>query len=294
MSDHELMNPWGVDDDGDIYPDEFPDGYEARKRTGAPVIGRRVQMVSQVSGAGPDVIVSRTQLISMRDSRPRQWLVTFGQAATPNGGNPWEQNFDGQPNFFVGAGLFNAPAVPSNTASTGAVLQVLMRWAAGGASAETRFDYPQLGNSFSVTADSLDINVAPRSDVAQNPMAPELVPVVSAWMVPGRAADPTPLRWSEDRVSFGAGESRWWSLKPFARRLRIVAPLATSIAGQFIAQAGAAFGTQGLRTIRGVQAAAGLGVDIVVDIPAAAQVFSLTNTSAVGSDVYVESYIGFV
>jgi hypothetical protein len=95
-----------------------------------------------------------------------------------------------------------------------------LRWGAGGTAFETQFDYPQHGAIFGVTADTFDL-VALFND----PSVVVAVPDIGAFMVPGVAADPTPLHWLETSqgltVTPAAGSLRFWAVKPWARQVRI-------------------------------------------------------------------------
>jgi hypothetical protein len=66
---------------------------------------------------------------------------------------------------------------------------------------------------------SLNVDIA---EAADTPYATaEEVPIVGAFMVPGIASDPAPLRWSEHSVGIDAGDTAAWAVKPYARQLRI-------------------------------------------------------------------------
>ncbi len=254
--------------------------------------GVRQRMLTQARASGALVDLVNTQLISARLDVPRQFIITMAQATIPNGTTPWEQNWDGA--AAIGS-VFTAPGIPTISLSSVTLafqLQCIMRWAAGGVSYETRFDYPVAGGSFGVTADQLDLNVFIRPG-QQLGIEPEIVPVIGAWMVEGQAADPTPMRWAERPIIANAASTHYWSVKPYARKLHIVAPLTTLITGQFFAVSGIG-ATVGLREFRAQEPTAGAGVDTFVDVPAGAEIVSIVNSGSAASTIYAEWHMGFV
>lgn len=270
--------------------------------------GARQRMLSTDIGGGL-VRVQRTQLISARVDEPRQFLVTLAQIATEQGSTPWEASFDGYLGTWVPPGLvFNAPAVPSVSVGGvfSTVLQCNLRWGAGGVSYTAAFDYPVAGGSFGITADTIDINVGFRGNASPGGIEPERVPVIGAFMVEGVAADPQPLRWAESTRAFAPGEFLWWSVKPYARKLRLMCPFAGTVGGmvwgQFYCLNGPFPAFAGLRQFMLTDTNGGSGppgIDAVIDVPPGAEFFSLYNVPAaqggagVGTLVYPEWQIGY-
>lgn len=268
------------------------------------------QRMNSVDIAGGLVRVEKTQLISARVDAPRQFVVTLQQISTAQGSTPWEASFDGYLGTWVPPNLvFNAPAVPSVSVGGqfSTVLQCNLRWGAGGVSFTAAFDYPVMGGSFGIVADTMDINVGFRGNALPTGIEPDRVPVIGAFMVEGVAADPTPLRWAESTDAFAPGEFLWWSVKPYARRLRLMLPFAATagglVYGQFYALNGPFPAFAGLRQfiLKDTNGGSGPpGIDAVIDVPHGAEFFSLYNVPAagggngIGSLVYPEWLIGYV
>lgn len=254
--------------------------------------------------------IEATQLISARFDEPRQWLMTLQCPSKEKGSTPWVNNLDNYQGTFVPPGglIFSGPTWPSTAAPDYfSLLQCTMRWGAGGVSFITQFDYPATGGVFGVTADTIDINVDVKGSTnVQTFMQPDNVPVVGAFMVEGVAADPTPLRWQENRglVPVGGIGAHFYTVKPFARKVRIVAPFDSLTGGgggnqlyiQWMALVGPGPGLGNVSTTVLVDtetAGLGGGINAVLDVPQGAQLMLMNVLNGVQTNVFVEWYIGF-
>lgn len=262
----------------------------------AAVIGRQVPMRSVVAAGG--VTLADTQLISMRVQDPRQWVVTLQQPVKGGQQQPWAENFDGAayepPPGPPGPSIFGAPSLPAQASGVTSKLQCNLRWGAGGVSFLTRFDYPMAGATFGVTADSFDLDVFVQAPGGQQAIPAASVPVVGGFMVPGIAAEATPLRWLDVTAQVGVGLFADWSVKPYARRVRVIAPTTDKVGISFITLNGASI-VFVLGTTNRFETEAGAGVDAVVDIPAGTEIVRLFNSSAAGPKAITpEWWIGLV
>lgn len=185
-------------------------------RSNAVNIGKQAQLtLAGVDVNGVVSVARETQLISMQQDRPRQWVVTLQQPTrTESLVNPWlSSDIDG--GEWVSdypPGVFTAPDLAGTSP-----MRVALRWGAGGASFQTEFDYPMAGAAFGVTADTFNLNVLVLPQSFANI---GLVPTVGAFMVPGIAADPSPLTWQDVPATINASAAVW-AVKPFARRVRV-------------------------------------------------------------------------
>lgn len=260
----------------------------------APNVGRAQPMIT-TPAAGGLVTLNDTQLISARVDQPTQWLITVLQAAKPNAPTPWVSNFDGSP--YTGAAQLGAPTVPQQAGIPLSALQMRIRWGAGGVRYQTAFDYPVAGGAFGVTADMVDIDVTLRSGIAQQAIDPSQIPVVGAFMVPGQAADPSPLRWLEADTAIAQLAGASWSVKPYARQLRVDARGCTKATLAWFILSGAAPNTQQLKAINLVEKTAGEGIAALVDVPAQAEIVgitAITNTGGTPTSFFLEWYMGLV
>lgn len=259
-------------------------------------IGNQRPMAT-VPAAGGLVTLDNTQLVSMRVDNPRQWAVTLQQPTIPNGVQPWAQDFDGRtynPPPGPPVSVFGAPLIPATASGVTSKLQALLRWGAGGVSFLARFDWPMAGGVFGVTADQFDLSVfVDNGGSAQQGIAPAQVPVIGAFMVPGQPSDPTPLRWYDKPppADIGVGAFADWSVKPYARRVRVISP-APLVGISFLTCNGAGI----VYVIGGVarkESAAGAGIDAVVDIAAGAEIVRVFNgDGAVARSINVEWWMG--
>jgi hypothetical protein len=214
-------------------------------------------------------------------------VIAIAQAAPQfSGVSPWESNWDGTGITFpiAAPNVFTGPQLPFG----GNALAMKLRWGAGGTSFETRFDYPVAGASFGVTADMVDLSALPRG-VIPTYANPGLVPIVGAFMVPGVAADPSPLRWfdvASGLLSSAGIAVAMWSVKPYARRVRVELLGGPSASVDIIFE-----DTAG--SIISQQRVAAPGT-FIVDVPAQATILEVSNNTATNISVRVEWYIGFV
>jgi hypothetical protein len=248
--------------------------------------GRRVRLTTQQNGAG-QYIVQSTQLISARVKQPREWVVTLLQAS--KGGHavgPWEYT-EGSATWPADA---TVPVIPIGAQQR---MQVALRWGAGGASFTSKFDYPDAGGAFGITADTLDLNVAFKQPATSTPYTSlDDVPMVGAWMVEGRAADPTPLRWREISKGLGGAgaTAAFWTVKPWSRKLHVSTGSGTAPAGALLQFLDGASALLWEKSLAGASAAI---VDVEIDVPAEAVGIKITN-GATPAIYYLEWKIGLV
>lgn len=256
------------------------------------VIGRRTTLSTQ-PGTGGLIVSGPTQLISARTGSPKQWLITLMQPTTSRSGiNPWGSTFDGGAFPPVPPAIFTAPVLPDQAQG----MQVRLRWGAGGVAFETAFDYPAAGGAFGLTAEYVDLNVGFKAPVVAPYATADLVPIVGAFMVPGSAADPSPLRWLDvpGNLTTSALATRSWAVKPFARSVRLsfagaMAPVGTipDIQVAFLDTNNASLWLQNYDVIAGQT-----GLILDVEVPRQATVMSLTHNGAPVIGVVVEWVIG--
>jgi hypothetical protein len=160
---------------------------------------------------------------------------------------------------------------------------------------ETAFDYPAVGAAIGVTADTMFVDVGFRAGAAV-PVYAALasVPVIGAFMVPGIAADSTPMRWRElgdlgtGFTTIVAGEDAFWAVKPYARRLRLASPdIATRYLVDWLDTAGATLWSERVNL-------AGIGDARVLNVPAQATVIRVVSNSAAPSSWSLEWEMGLV
>jgi hypothetical protein len=207
-------------------------------------LGNVVKLNAHRISPGGGWSIDPTQLITANVPQSRQWVVTILQAKTDNGSTPWVfsegQNVTGGPN--------NVPAFPEYSDS----LMCDIRFGAGGASSRVAFDYPAAGSTLGLTCDSFDLSVQMRSTMmglnAPQFTYPTLadIPMVGAFMVHGIPTD-SELTWTETATTIGASQEMWYTVKPYARRLRgWVAGSPGSPTVRFVNSAGSAFWKQPL------------------------------------------------
>jgi len=254
--------------------------------TGA-VYGRRAVMNREGTALLP------TQLISARDKgAPKQWCVTLAPPSTDNGSIPWESSFDGAVFPPVPPAIFTAP-IFAGSASNAVLnaLQLNLRWGAGGVAFQTRFDYPQMGGVFGIIADHVTLDAVFRGGrtFPGGAPTPATTPVLGAFMVEGKVADPSPLRWLEKFQTLDA-VGIWWAIKPYSRAVRIsvVSAGAQNILVEFADSNG--------NVIRAESFAVPVtaGVTVTYDLTSIATLVKLTADVETGSAVSVEWKIGLV
>lgn len=274
----------------------------------SPIRGRRIPL--NMEGLPPNIVPKGAQLISSREDIARQWVITLAPVTTVGQPTlPWQstqRNGTSGPDFDGGLvappgnpPTFTAPALPMAAAlSSGQQpgLQATLRWGAGGVAWETAFDYPAAGGVFGITADAVDLNVALkvlRGAYAVFATAGE-VPVVGAFMVPGQAASPTPLRWVEDSQAIAFGTSRFWAVKPFARTLLLSETSSTAftkpIRVNWVDKNNNSVWTDEIN-----QAASAVGFRHMLDVPPGAVAIEVANTDpAVNAVMWLQWFIGLV
>lgn len=255
-------------------------------------IGRRITLASELRPAG--YVVKPTQLISARVPEPLQWVITLMQPVTGGSGvNPWVSTFDGGAYPPVPPAIFTAPVLPLNT--TG--MQLVLRWGAGGCSFETQADYPARGGAFGVVADTLDLNVMFRGEPLPYASA-DLIPVVGAFMVEGQSPESAPLRWLDvpGNLTTAATATRYWAVKPYARRVRVsftgaMAPVGTipDLQVAFLDTNNNTLWVENYETI-----ANQTGLNLELNIPAQATLMSLTHNGAPVIAATVEWMLGLI
>jgi hypothetical protein len=165
----------------------------------------------------------------------------------------------------------------------------LLRWGAGGTAFTTRFDYPVHGAIFGVTADTFDLRVHWSEEVV-----PE-IPDIGAFMVPGIAADPSPLHWLELLVLAvppfpGPGNIIKWAVKPWAREVRVAV---SNPAGLVIGAVQATWlNTSGAVVFSERLQIPNSGQPFSLEVPGAATVLTIANLSVNSVDLFVEWQIG--
>ncbi len=263
----------------------------------AAVQGRQVKL--DTIGAEPNLAAVATQLISARVNESRQWLMTLMPPTKGDSGVlPWISTFDGShdaPGSLIAPEVFTAPVLPA-TSGFEPSLRVALRWGAGGTAWTTAFDYPGNGGVFGITADTVDLNVSVTG--ANTVFATQgLVPIVGAFMVPGQAADPSPLRWAERGQVIATTLSRYWAVKPYARRLHIRIPLSGAMVRppnlSWLDAAGNGLVIETL-TMSGISGTNTAHVDQTVNVPSQAVAVGVTNNDAASITVYLEWEIGLV
>jgi hypothetical protein len=243
----------------------------------------RIVTVNADAFPGPTFRLLETGIITARFEEAMQWVITLTPPLAQNSGViPYISTIDGT---IAPAGIYTAPVMPAG-ADSGS--QCSLRWGAGGVAFTTRFDYPAHGAIFGLTADTLDLKFSP--DPAAGSIS--AVPQVGAFMVPGVAADPTPLRWLEPQRSLAAfpaaGFTRQWAVKPYARKLKL-AVTGAGVGGEFQINW---TDTAGISLMIERYTKTDTGEVIVTDIPSMATIAFVANLSATLIDVVLEWQIG--
>ena len=257
---------------------------------GRPNFGRLVQAnVVAVTGGFQ---LAPTLLIADTEPKPQQWMVTIAPPVQSNNTLlPWYSSFDGTatvPNNNPASGGYNfgAPLLPV----LGLTCQV--RWGAGAATFTTQFDYPYNGAVFGVTAETLYLEVLLKQGQAPITYATMAeVPYIGAFMVEGRPANPTPLRWLDVGaiVPATASGTIYWPVRPFARTLDLYITNGSPAADFELVWCNAD-GTAVYTT--SFQLATTTG-NFSFDIPPTAIAWSLTQTGASAPSVQPVSEISF-
>jgi hypothetical protein len=248
--------------------------------------GFQKRMLTTPSGAG--VQLQPTPLVRANLAQPRQWLVTLFAPTRGAQPLPYRSTFDGT-NAVPTSATFGAPTFNA----AGLILQTLqlhVMWGAGGVRNETIFDYPLVGGTFSITADSMDINAQMRSAEPVVYGATEDIPVISGFYVPGAPVDPTPMAWLEFPVALAGLADIWYAIKPFSKSVHLMVGT-TGVAVERIGvewynTAGAQIaGTEHLQQAPG-------SFDLTLEPPHVATLLHVVNRTAVAKSLTVEWGIG--
>jgi hypothetical protein len=244
-----------------------------------PSANRGRSTVMGTTGALGALTLIPTLLIAEEHPDPNEWVITIAPPTTQLQGPtiPYNQAvpIDGTTTPPTTANT-NLPALP------GAGLQMNLRWASGGITFNTQFDYPVLGGTFGLTAETVNLDVVLKPWPLPVTFASvNVVPVVAAFMTPGRAADPTPLYWQEQPTGVTEATSAYWIVKPYARKLHITSTGIVFTAGdQVFIEWGAIANGALFREQIAIQGPAGNGyIDSVFDVPAGAQYVRFANTA---------------
>lgn len=242
--------------------------------------GRRTVMLTQPFGG--NVTLLPTPLIRASKLQPRQWLVTMMAPTIGAGSTPYAATFDGDAYPPAGGDIYTAPLLPDIPAA----LQVAVQWGAGGVRYETKFDYPALGGTFSVTADAMDVFATVKNPQAIVYVAAN-VPVIGAFFVEGAPVDDTPMAWAEEGINVLAAGAPAWSVKPFAKELLLIAePAITDLRVQWLNTLGTVLSQLDFAAV------AGNSYNLRLDVPRQATVVRVTNRGAVAGGVWLEWGIG--
>lgn len=156
------------------------------------------------------VVLAPTQLVQWHSPEPTQYIVTLAQAQRDANAVPWQMPAEG------GTAIIptNIPTIPSGADA----LMCDIRFGVAGASTRVLFDYPSAGGTFGITADAIELTVRTRKTPSDT--LATVVPQVGAMLVEGIATS-SEMTWTEAGVTFVANTSRYWTVKPFAKTLRV-------------------------------------------------------------------------
>lgn len=235
------------------------------------------QTVMQSVPVSGGLQIKETTLIADVRAGQNEWMITLSpptRADNP-GTIPWQSSFDGTTTPPTSGANFSAPELPTLG------LQVLLRFASGGAAFTTRFDYPYNGGVFGVSCEMLNLDVAPKP--GQTPITyatPADLPFLGASMTEGAPANSMPLRWTDIAASVAANSAAatFWPVRPYARSLDIYAngsANAVLTLEWFNASAG-----QVLPTLEIVASATGTFTARGLDVPPSAQGLAISNSGA--------------
>jgi hypothetical protein len=255
------------------------------------ITGKRTRL--DFNGLPPNLKPKSTQLISARNLAPRQWVVTLMQPVSGDSGiSPWISTFDGGIVYPpVAPAIFTAPQMPASAFEPG--LQVTIRWGAGGAAWQTKFDYPAVGGMFGITADALDLDVDFRDPAAIAVYATEgQIPVIGAFMVEGVNIEPTPLRWREDPVDLATNVPAFWAIKPYARRLRLATHVDTTLIVSWLDRTGNNLWQDIVRPAVGNGAVTALGVEAILPVVQNAVAIAVNSDAVAVAVINLEWQIG--
>lgn len=185
-----------------------------------PNRGRQTAMNSIATSGGFNVVA--TQLIADVEPKPQQWMITIGPPmAQSQVSLPWQSTFDGTTNG-PSSSNFQAPVLPVLG------LQCFLQFRAGAVAYQSAFDYPYNGAVFGLTADTVQLDVVLKQ--GQTPIlypTQAAIPVIGAFMVEGRPATQSPLRWMDVPAVLAISSAltpTFWPVRPFARKLTLICP----------------------------------------------------------------------
>jgi hypothetical protein len=227
-----------------------------------------------------------TSLLRANMPIPRQWLVTLAAPMRGPQPLPYRATFDGT-STAPDATNFGAPPLVS-VGQPLETLQVTLRWGAGGVRSQTAFDYPMLGGTFSVTADSMDVGVTSKYGSAVTFGSAGEIPIVAGWYVEGAPVDDTPMGWSELPCTIAALGNAYFSVKPYAKELLVSITDADQVRVEWQNAAGATLAV--VRVFANV--ATSPGDQPVLQVPRQAVVARVVNDGASPVSVYLEWGIG--
>lgn len=179
--------------------------------------------------------IQPTTLLADVHSGQNEWMVTIVPPTRSDNALqvPWMSSFDGTTTPPNSGNNFSAPVLPVLG------LQCRLRWAAGGVTFYSAFDYPSNGAVFGIACETLNLDVALKpgaSTVLYTSLSQ--VPYIGALMTEGAPANPRPLRWTDVRAavsSFAGGNPpKYWPVRPYARRVDIYAENTPSANTQFL------------------------------------------------------------
>lgn len=230
--------------------------------------------------------MTETSLLRANWPIPRQWLVTLAPPLRGAQPLPYRATFDGTATVPTGAN-FGAPQMLS-VGQPLETLQVKLRWGAGGVRSETRFDYPMLGGTFSITADSMDIGVASKYASAVTFGSTAEIPIIAGWYVEGAPVDNTPMGWSELPCGVLAGADAYVSIKPYAKELLLGMAGATQARIEWLNAS-----TATISIVRVFPTVIGSPMEqVILQIPRQAVLVRIVNDSAANGTFYLEWGIG--
>lgn len=158
---------------------------------------------------------NNVQLISARIDYPRTVTVTMLPLVRRGSMSvPWS---------FAGDGLVPTGATVLDPLPIPARFRAKLLWGVGGVRAETQFDYPTAGACFTLTADTLDLDVIDPNAAATLYLNDGEMPVFGAFWVDDASPNAAnAMRWSDvASQSIATGQTAIWTIKPWARWLTL-------------------------------------------------------------------------
>lgn len=255
--------------------------------------GRQTVMNSQPASGGGFAILPTT-LIAENEPDPNEWIINVAPPVTTKQGPviPYQQGvpIDATATAPTTSNT-NIPALP------GAGLQLLLRWATGGVELRTQFDYPVLGGVFGLSAERVNLDVVLKPwPLPVTYATQDVLPVVAAFMTPGRPATKSPLQWVDQTAGLAAtGDSNYYIVKPFARKLQLIASGMTFVSGDSYIVEWGNIATGALYrdiVVPSVVPSGNSYFDVTFDVPAAAQYVRLVNEATNAVSIHPIWHIG--